>query len=147
MSTDSTKDFTAYERLVDDYHKSVARCLASADQLRAAQRDLAEIAQALGGDGFQETDGQPQVLKPAADTKLGSQIANLSDREFEVFALIGGGLSSREIAERLHLALSTVETYRERLKGKLEMSSGPALTRAATVWALSQRRSDPADGT
>ena len=44
-------------------------------------------------------------------------IETLSDRELEVFELLGNGLSSREIAERLELSVKTVETYREKIQG------------------------------
>jgi DNA-binding CsgD family transcriptional regulator len=60
--------------------------------------------------------------------------AQLSHREREVFELIGEGLTTHEIADQLKLAISTVETYRERLKVKLDVKSGPALIRFAAIW-------------
>jgi len=58
----------------------------------------------------------------------------LSDRELEVFRLIGQGKTSRQIADALRLATSTVETYRERLKSKLNLTNGAELAQHATIW-------------
>lgn len=58
-------------------------------------------------------------------------IVKLSDREIEVFELIGRGLSSREIARQLNLDVKTVETYRARIKTKLSIVSASQLTRHA----------------
>lgn len=58
----------------------------------------------------------------------------LSDRELEVFHMIGGGRSTRDIATTLRLSVKTVEAYRARLKEKLALSSGNALVVAAVSW-------------
>lgn len=63
----------------------------------------------------------------------------LSARELEVFELIGQGHSTRQVAVRLHLGISTIETYRERLKTKLRLASGAELARAAVRWIESNR--------
>jgi DNA-binding NarL/FixJ family response regulator len=65
-----------------------------------------------------------------------SPIEKLSDRELEVFRCIGRGLSSKEIARRLNVGISTVDTYRERLKAKLSIDSGTELVYCATRWTL-----------
>jgi DNA-binding NarL/FixJ family response regulator len=59
----------------------------------------------------------------------------LSDRELEVFELIGKGLGTREVSERLHLSVSTVETHRAHIKEKLNLRSATELIRAAVEWA------------
>jgi DNA-binding NarL/FixJ family response regulator len=61
----------------------------------------------------------------------------LSGRELQIFTLIGQGRTTPQIANELHLAVSTVETYRERLKTKLDLGSGAELTRHAILWATS----------
>ena len=61
-------------------------------------------------------------------------VAALSDREFEVFLLIGQGYAPRYIAEALCLSVSTVEAYRERMKEKLGLESSPMLLRFAVRW-------------
>ncbi len=66
-------------------------------------------------------------------------LAKLSDREFQVFQLLGCGRSTLQIAVHLKLSPKTVETYREHLKDKLVLPDGPALLRAATIWTESGR--------
>jgi len=63
-----------------------------------------------------------------------SPVAALGNRELEVFQFIGQGKGTREIASLLNLSVKTVETYRERLKKKLNLSSGPDLARRAVLW-------------
>ena len=58
----------------------------------------------------------------------------LNDREVDVFACIGRGMSTREIAAALHLRAKTVETYRIRIKRKLGLANTTELTRAAVRW-------------
>jgi len=60
----------------------------------------------------------------------------LADRELEVFRLIGEGVKTADIAERLHLSVKTVETYRERIRQKLDLADGTELARYATQWLL-----------
>jgi DNA-binding NarL/FixJ family response regulator len=71
--------------------------------------------------------------KPAP---LGRESDQLSDRELQVFTMIGKGRTTHSIAAELHLAVSTVETYRERLKTKLNLESGAELTRRAILWVI-----------
>ncbi|WP_171190053.1 response regulator [Alienimonas chondri] len=65
-----------------------------------------------------------------------SPIESLSDRELEVFEMIGQGLTTRQIAAKLDLSPKTVETYRENIKSKLSLANGTALTRHAVQWLL-----------
>lgn len=62
-------------------------------------------------------------------------ISRLSDREIEVFHLIGEGRTTRQIAQKLHLSLSTVETHRAHIKEKLNLRNSAELMRAAVEWA------------
>lgn len=62
----------------------------------------------------------------------------LTDRELEVFRLIGVGLSTREIAEQMVLGIKTIGTYRDRIKQKLDLKNGTELTRRAVLWTESQ---------
>jgi DNA-binding NarL/FixJ family response regulator len=61
-------------------------------------------------------------------------IQNLTDRELEVFELIGHGMPTREIAEKLHLSVKTVDSYREHLKQKLKLDSATELLKHAIEW-------------
>jgi DNA-binding NarL/FixJ family response regulator len=65
-----------------------------------------------------------------------SPTEKLSDRELEVYRLIGQGLSTNQIAERLCLSVKTIETYREHLKQKLNLQSGLELVRHAVEWTV-----------
>jgi len=65
-----------------------------------------------------------------------SPLEILADRELEVFRLIGDGVKTGDIAERLHLSVKTIETYRDRIRQKLNLSDGTKLTHYATQWVL-----------
>jgi DNA-binding NarL/FixJ family response regulator len=67
-----------------------------------------------------------------------SPIQQLTDREFEVFQLIGQGRSTRDIAEQLHLSPKTVDVHRSNLKRKLELPDATALIRHAVRWVETQ---------
>jgi DNA-binding NarL/FixJ family response regulator len=67
-----------------------------------------------------------------------SPIQKLTDREFEVFQLIGQGKSTRDIATQLHLSTKTVDVHRSHLKEKLELHDGTALIRHAVRWVETQ---------
>jgi DNA-binding NarL/FixJ family response regulator len=58
----------------------------------------------------------------------------LSDRELEVFALFGQGLTTKEVSERLALSHKTIGTYRERIKEKLGLRNSAELLRHAVQW-------------
>lgn len=64
-------------------------------------------------------------------------IDRLSDRELEVFELIGKGHSTRQIAERLYLSVKTIETYRQHIKQKLHLADGAELLQNAIRWVSS----------
>jgi DNA-binding NarL/FixJ family response regulator len=72
----------------------------------------------------------------AGDT--GSSVESLSDREFEVFQLIGRGRSTKEIADQLHLSVKTVEVHRVNIKAKLKLATSPELVHYAVRWVESQ---------
>jgi DNA-binding NarL/FixJ family response regulator len=61
-------------------------------------------------------------------------VAMLTDRELEVFELIGRGRSTREISASLHLGMSTVDTYRTRIKAKLRLENASQLYHEAIRW-------------
>lgn len=66
---------------------------------------------------------------PAARPK--SALDRLTDRELQVFRMVGRGFSTREIAERLFLSIKTIGTYRERIKDKLKLKNANELMRCA----------------
>ena len=62
------------------------------------------------------------------------QVEGLSDRELQVFRMLGTGLGSRRIGDDLHLSIKTIETYRENIKHKLGLRNAAELIRLATQW-------------
>lgn len=71
-----------------------------------------------------------------------SPIEMLSDRELEVFELTGKGNSTRDIAERLHLSVKTVESYRARIKTKLNLENATELMVHAVKWVGNEHPGD-----
>jgi DNA-binding NarL/FixJ family response regulator len=67
-----------------------------------------------------------------------SGLEKLSDREFEVFQLLGQGKGTRQIAEHLRISIKTVEVHRANVRKKLELTSGTELVRYAIRWSESQ---------
>jgi DNA-binding NarL/FixJ family response regulator len=99
---------------------------------------LAAIRQVLSG----QTYLSPQMTSKIVRTFSGGPtqiagIAGLTDRELEVFQLIGCGHTTREIGARLNLGASTVETYRARIKTKLNLENATQLSHEAVRWVQS----------
>jgi len=67
-------------------------------------------------------------------TNSGSELEHLTDRELQVFELLGRGQSTSQIARRLRISISTVETHRAHLKEKLQTQTGPELIYRAVEW-------------
>jgi DNA-binding NarL/FixJ family response regulator len=65
-----------------------------------------------------------------------SPIDALSNRELEIFKMIGKGMTTRQIAGELHLSIKTVETHRENIKGKLDLPNSAELAREAVQWVM-----------
>lgn len=85
------------------------------------------VSDALGAKMLQQqVRGNTDVQQPA--------IKSLSDREVEVFHLIGQWKKTKEIAGELHLSVKTVEYYREQIKRKLNLKDASELTQYATAW-------------
>lgn len=61
-------------------------------------------------------------------------VEELADRELQVFELLGSGLGTKEIAAQLHLDVKTIETYRARIKEKLNLKDASELLRSAIIW-------------
>ncbi len=80
-----------------------------------------------------------RALQPD-DKQTDDPIQALSDRELEVFELLGDGLASREIAERLSLSIKTIDTYRDHIKTKLNFDSSNEVTHHAIRWKLEREK-------
>jgi DNA-binding NarL/FixJ family response regulator len=100
------------------------------------------IRKVLNGRIFVSEDINERLLQSMAEGGreriMQSPLEVLSDRELEVFELTGKGSSTREIAERLHLSVKTVESYRARIKDKLNLDSGNELMKHAVQWVESE---------
>ena len=91
----------------------------------------------LRGETYLGADIALKILTGVFAAKGLKGVAQLTDRELEIFRLIGCGAPTREIAEQLHLGRPTVETYRRRIKTKLRLQSGSKLSQEAFRWVQS----------
>jgi DNA-binding NarL/FixJ family response regulator len=80
---------------------------------------------------------QRYIGNPTTDGPF--SIADLTDRELEVFRLIGEGHSTRQIAEELHISVKTVESYQAHIKEKLSLRSARELVQHAIQWSISEK--------
>ncbi len=106
--------------------------------MKDADRDtiLSAIRRVLAG-GFFVSDKMSADIFSAFAGKVATMkgsISCLSDREFEVFELVGQGLSTVEIAQRLGISPKTIEVHRAHIREKLEQPSGAATVRYAVRW-------------
>ena len=100
------------------------------------------IRQVLNGQIFVSEKMSAKILEIFSGRRGGalhSPVERLSDREFEVFQLVGEGQGTRQIAEHLHLSVKTVEVHRANIKKKLELKSGVDLVRYAIRWIEAQQ--------
>ena len=103
-----------------------------------SDRIMAAIRQVAQG----ETYLSPKIASKIVKTLAGgpahvSGVARLTDRELEIFELIGRGQTTKEIGTMLNLGASTVETYRARIKTKLNLENGSQLSHEAIRWVQS----------
>ena len=101
------------------------------------------IRTVLKGEIFVSNKVSNKFLHKIAGDKAGTAktpIENLSDREFEIFCLIGKGLKASQIAKQLYLSTKTIETYRSRIKEKLNLPNASELLQYSIKWAKSQDR-------
>jgi DNA-binding NarL/FixJ family response regulator len=73
------------------------------------------------------------------DTSRPTSIGDLTDRELEVFRLIGDGHSTRQIADELHISVKTVESYQAHIKEKLSLRSARELVQHAIQWSIAEK--------
>jgi DNA-binding NarL/FixJ family response regulator len=92
--------------------------------VRQVLRGEAYVSQRVAAQMVARVTGRPQRVSAAA-------LSSLANRELQVFQLIGDGLGRQQIAERLHLDVNTVETYRTRIKDKLQVKDAQELLQLA----------------
>ena len=112
----------------------------------AAHDDLSEIpralAQIMAGEFYASPSVARLLLRVVAEGGLRpiATEGQLSDRELQIFGLIGRGLGASRVAKELHLSVKTIETHRMRIKQKLGVQSGVELNRRAESWLMNQTR-------
>lgn len=104
---------------------------------------LAEgIRRVLGGQIYVSDAVSTRLLDGLSgkqSARVASPIEQLTDRELEVFTLIGQAKETREISKRLGMSCKTVEAHRGSIKRKLKLKTGPELTRHAVLWVEASR--------
>ena len=101
------------------------------------QKLMQAIRQVLAGQVYVSEKMSAKILELFSGRRAESAqsiVERLSDREFEVFQLIGQGQGTRQIAQRLHLSVKTVEVHRANIRKKLEVTNGTELVRYAVRW-------------
>jgi DNA-binding NarL/FixJ family response regulator len=102
---------------------------------------LQAIRQVLTGQIYVSEKMSARILETFSgrrSEKSASPVARLSDREFEVFQLIGQGKGTKEIAQHLNLSVKTVEVHRAKIKEKLSLLTATDLVRYAVRWTEAQ---------
>lgn len=100
-------------------------------------RVIEAIRQVLSRQIYLSPEVTTQLVRTAIDGPhdvSASPIDQFSDRELEVFALIGQGLSTRQIAKKLHLSTKTIDSHRSKIKTKLNLKNSTELVHHAIRW-------------
>ena len=108
----------------------------------ATEKVLVALRRILGGEIYVSDRIANKMLKhyiTGSGTLRNSSIADLSDRELEVFRLIGEGHGTRQIAEELHISIKTVESYQAHIKEKLSLRSARELMQHAIQWSMNEK--------
>jgi DNA-binding NarL/FixJ family response regulator len=108
----------------------------------ATERVLVAVRRILSGEIYVSDRIANRLLKhyiAGSSTPRNSSVGDLSDRELEVFRLIGEGQGTRQIAESLHLSIKTVESYQAHIKEKLCLRSARELMQHAIEWNMNEK--------
>lgn len=106
----------------------------------ASDKVMSAIRKVMAGEIYLSDSMTSRMLKNLSGRGggEGSPIERLTDRELEVFQMIGKGKTAREIAESLNLGLTTIDTYRARIKEKLNLKNATELIHEAAEWVRAQ---------
>jgi DNA-binding NarL/FixJ family response regulator len=102
------------------------------DAIRAVMDDRVFVSDRVSNRLLIRAARGPKTLERSA-------VESLSDRELQVFEMIGSGMATRKIAEALHLSPKTVDTHRQKIRDKLNLEDAAALSHFATQWVLDHR--------
>jgi len=103
----------------------------------ATEKVIVAVRQILSGELYLSEEMSRRAMATLVGRKKetgGSPLEDLSDRELEVFTLIGEGLTTRQIADKLHLSVKTIETHRAHIKEKLNLKNSTELVQHAIHW-------------
>jgi DNA-binding NarL/FixJ family response regulator len=101
----------------------------------ATEKVLTAIRKVLAGEVYLSDTMAARMLSKIVDGRSNKvSLERLTDRELEVFELLGQGFGTRQIAERLHLSIKTIESHRENIKHKLKLSNAAELLQQAIQW-------------
>ncbi len=106
----------------------------------ATEKVLIAIRKILRGDVYLSerlTSAMLNQFVHGSDTIKSSPIVSLTDRELEIFRLIGEGHSTRQIADELHLSVKTIESHQAHIKEKLALRNARELVQHAIEWTVS----------
>ncbi len=105
-------------------------------KLEAGEVLVSAVRQIMnGGIYLSDSIGSQLIMKIASGQTAGDNpLEILSDRELEVFELTGKGQATKDIAQRLHVSVKTVDTYRARIKEKMQLKTANELIRKAVQW-------------
>ncbi len=107
----------------------------------AQERIIQAVRQVLAGKVYLSQQMTERLLSGMVDAPADRRdIDKLSNRELQVFELIGRGVTSGQIAERLNLSTKTIETHQAKIKKKLGLGSAHELTQRAIRWVMEQDR-------
>ena len=104
---------------------------------------LSAIRKVLGGQVYLSERMAGRMMKRMVGgprDEAGSPLELLTDRELEVFQMLGRGFGTRQIAEELRLGIKTIESYRARIKEKLQLADGNQLLQHAIQWVQNGAR-------
>ena len=108
----------------------------------ATEKVLIAIRRILHGEIYLSdrlTNRMLRQLVHGSPSPKSDPLAKLSDRELEVFRLIGAGHGTRQIADELHVSVKTVESYQAHIKEKLSLRNSRELVQHAFAWSVSEK--------
>jgi DNA-binding NarL/FixJ family response regulator len=108
----------------------------------AAEKVLVAMRRILGGEVYLSDRLTNKMLKQivrGSDPVSRSPVSMLSDRELEIYRLIGSGHATRQIADELHISVKTVESYQAHIKVKLSLRSARELVQHAIEWTVTEK--------
>jgi DNA-binding NarL/FixJ family response regulator len=131
---------TAYEESLYCERALRAGALGYLTKLEAPGEFLDAVRAVLAGRRYLSEEMAGRLVEQAIEGKKrkagADPVQSLSDRELEVFELIGQGMTTSAIARHLHLSVHTIESHREKIRFKLKLKDGSELLRRAVQWVL-----------